>query len=154
MRAAPATFAGAAGPLEVEACLYLPDAAGAFRPQGRTRRFDTGYPNGSGSVTLLPKRFDPTNSAYKMPGRTRIWRVVVPIVLIAAMLTMAVGVVCHSHTNCTPSTCPICHYLVAPSLAGPPQNVLIPLGEGPEPQPSHFVLCSARRQISARAPPA
>ena len=79
---------------------------------------------------------------------------VVPVVLIAAMLTMAFGVVCHSHVNCSPSTCPICHYVVAPSLGGPPQNVVIPIGERPEPQPPHLAICSASRLISARAPPA
>ncbi|HJU11399.1 MAG TPA: hypothetical protein VJ728_11005 [Candidatus Binataceae bacterium] len=89
-----------------------------------------------------------------MPGRTTIWRVVVPIVLIAAVLAMTFGVVCHSHVGCSPSTCPICHYVVAPSAAGIPQNALIAVGERPDPQPAHFVICSARRQIPARAPPA
>lgn len=89
-----------------------------------------------------------------MPGRTRFWRVVVPIVLVAAMLTMTFGVVCHSHTDCSPAACPLCHMVVAPSLAGIPSNALILIGERPEPQPMQFVAFSAQRQIPARAPPA
>jgi hypothetical protein len=89
-----------------------------------------------------------------MPGENRFWRMVVPIVLIAAMLTMTIGVVCHNHVNCSPNTCPICHYVVAPSVGGIAQAVLILIGKRPEPQSTHLVFCSARRQIPARAPPA
>jgi hypothetical protein len=89
-----------------------------------------------------------------MPGRSRIWRVVVPIVLIAAVLVMTVGVVCHTHTDCSPSTCPICHLVIAPTAAGAPSNVFVLIGEKPEPQIARLFFSFARRQIPARAPPA
>lgn len=89
-----------------------------------------------------------------MPGRSTIWRVVVPVLLIAAMVTMSVGLVCHSHTDCSACTCQLCHLVVAPSLVDPPSNALVTVGERPEAQPLAEAVCSDSRQIPARAPPA
>ncbi len=100
------------------------------------------------------KRFDPVNLASNMSGRTRIWRVIVAVLLIAAVTSTMVGVVCHSHVNCSPSTCPLCHMVIAPSLVGIPANVLILLGARPESKSTPFVARTARQQLPARAPPA
>ncbi|HET7103080.1 MAG TPA: hypothetical protein VFI20_03240 [Terracidiphilus sp.] len=78
----------------------------------------------------------------------------VPLVLIAAVLVMTVGAVCHTHTNCSPGTCPFCHLVIAPSMAANPADVMIPIGEGPQPQSLDLVIGAVHRQIPARAPPA
>jgi hypothetical protein len=108
----------------------------------------------SWSATLIVKHFYPLRSAllHALPNDNLADDH--PIVLIAAMITMTVGVVCHSHTDCSACPCPLCHLVVAPSLADLPSNVLTPLGERLEPQVTPFVACSAQRRIPARAPPA
>lgn len=89
-----------------------------------------------------------------MPDHKRFWRLVVPIVLIAAVMAMTLGVVCHSHVNCSPGACPLCHLVIAHSQDGIRAHALILLGEKPESQSAYFVAGSAPRQIPARAPPA
>jgi len=89
-----------------------------------------------------------------MLDHKRFWCLVVPIVLIAAVMAMTLGVVWHSHVNCSPGTCPLCHLVIAHSHDGIRAYALIPLGERPETQSTYFVAGSAPRQIPARAPPA
>lgn len=106
------------------------------------------------SITLKRKRLNPQKNASTMFGQKSIWRVAVTITLIAALAVMSVGVVCHSHVDCSPSTCPLCHIVIAPSLVEMPANVMILVGERPELPSTLLVTSCARRQLPARAPPA
>ena len=96
----------------------------------------------------------PSARTHKMPDRKAIWRVVVPVVLIAAVIALTLGVACHSHVNCTPSTCPLCHLAIAYSVGTIRAYVLMPIGQRLEPQTKSMVARLAPRQIPARAPPA
>ena len=49
-----------------------------------------------------------------MPHPTRIWRVVVSVLLIVLVLTSTIGMVWHNHDQCTAASCTLCHMVIAP----------------------------------------
>lgn len=88
-----------------------------------------------------------------MSGQKRIWRVVIPIVLLVLLLGTTFGVVWHHHVDSSSDACPLCHMAITPGMAGIRLCVLVPTGAGPKPQYINFIAHSAPRQIPARAPP-
>ncbi len=116
-----------------------------FRSDSQERRFST---------TLIWKCFKAPKYTHTMPDQKPIWRLVVPIALLALVLGTTFGMVWHHHANTSPETCPLCHLTIAPSPAETRACTLVPIGAGPEPQYIDFVAQSTPRQIPARAPPA
>ncbi len=49
-----------------------------------------------------------------MPDPTRIWRVIVSVLLIVLVLTITMGMVWHHHDQCTAGNCTLCHMVIAP----------------------------------------
>jgi hypothetical protein len=90
-------------------------------------------------------------------GRKTIWRLVLPIALLALILGTTFGVVWHHHATSSPDNCPICHLshqALEPAPASARISILIPAGAAPEFQNFEAVLTGTSRQIAARAPPA
>jgi hypothetical protein len=91
-----------------------------------------------------------------MSDQKRLWRLVVPIALIALVLGTTLGMVWHDHASSAPDTCPICHLshqAIEPSVVNLRVHVLVPTCSDPEPQDVGFTKSSAFRRIPARAPP-
>ena len=86
----------------------------------------------------------------------RIWRLVIPIVLLAFVLGTTVGEVWHHHASFSSDACPICHVTheaIEPPVASARATILVPSGPGPEPERYRFAARLAASQIAARAPP-
>lgn len=52
-----------------------------------------------------------------MPDRTRIWRVIVSVLLIVLVLAITMGMVWHHHDQCSAGNCMLCHLAIAPPTA-------------------------------------
>ncbi len=89
-----------------------------------------------------------------MPDQKRIWRVVVPLVLLVLVLGTTFGMVWHHHDNSSTENCPLCHLTIAPSLAGVRACTLVLVGAGPKVQYVEYIAQTASPNIPARAPPA
>ena len=87
----------------------------------------------------------------------QIWRLVLPIALLALVVGATLGGIWHHHANAPADTCPICH-LSHQTIAPPPANIRVgipaPRGFGPEPERLDFTPRLAARRLPARAPPA
>jgi hypothetical protein len=88
-----------------------------------------------------------------MFDQKQIWRVVVPVVLMVLLLGMTVGILFHHHAGSSTDSCPLCHLVIAPSLAGIGDYVLVPIGTGPGQQSIRLIAYTTTPQIPARAPP-
>lgn len=85
----------------------------------------------------------------------RIWRVVVPIVLIAALLATTAGMVCHfHHDRYSADQCTLCHLVIAPTAANPDLCQLAPASAESTPEIEFIAFRCVADQISSRAPPA
>ena len=89
-----------------------------------------------------------------MSDQQRIWRVVVPLVLLVLLLGVTLGAVWHHHPNSASDTCSLCHLIIAPTVAGIRACALVPIGVGPLPHYINFIAQAASPQVPARAPPA
>jgi hypothetical protein len=87
----------------------------------------------------------------------QIWRMVLPIALLALVLGATLGGIWHHHANAPADTCPICH-LSHQVIAPPPASIRVgipaPREPGPEPQRDNFSPSPTARRLPARAPPA
>gem|GEM_PF-976826 len=95
--------------------------------------------------------------ARNMSDQKRIWRLVLPIAILALLLGTTVGMVWHQHVGVTSDNCPICHMshqVIEPAVASIQVSTLVPAGTGPETQPIHLPPVSVPRDIPARGPPA
>jgi hypothetical protein len=92
-----------------------------------------------------------------MSDQKRLWRLVLPIALLALVIGMTCGMVWHNHASSSPDTCPICH-LSHQAIEIPAVSIrihhLVPAGSDPEPQRISFTTSSTLQRIPARAPPA
>jgi hypothetical protein len=91
-----------------------------------------------------------------LSDKKRIWRLVIPIVLLAFVLGTMVGEIWHHHASFSSGACPICHVsheTIAPPVASDRATILVPSGPGPEPKRYRFTARLAASQIAARAPP-
>jgi hypothetical protein len=96
----------------------------------------------------------PLSTTSNMADRKRIWRVVVPMVLLVLLLGATLGTVWHHHADSAADTCSLCHLVIAPAVAGISACHLIPVGAGPVSHYLNFISQSVPPQIPARAPPA
>jgi hypothetical protein len=84
-----------------------------------------------------------------------IWRVVVPVVLIVAVLAVTMGMVCHHHHDrYSADQCTLCHLVIKPTVAntGVCEFAWTPADHA---VPSEFFIPrSVADQIPSRAPPA
>lgn len=93
----------------------------------------------------------------RMSGQNRIWRLVLPIAILALLLGTTVGMVWHHHVGVSSDNCPICHLshqAIEPAVASIRVATLVPTGNGPELQPINLPQASVPRDIPARGPPA
>lgn len=91
------------------------------------------------------------------PKRKSIWRLVIPIAVLAVVIGTTLGEVWHRHLNTSPENCPICHLshqAVEPVVANVRAQILVPEGPGPEPLRATVAPRLVAPQIPARAPPA
>lgn len=92
------------------------------------------------------------------PMRKSIWRLVIPIAVLALVIGTTLGDVSHRHdANTTSENCPICHLshqAAEPAVASACTEILIPEGASPEPLDANSISCLIAPRIPARAPPA
>lgn len=84
----------------------------------------------------------------------RIWRVLVPVVLIAVVLATTMGMVCHDHHRCSADQCTLCHLVIAPTVANTGVGELASAPAEYVVQSDFFISRFVADQISSRAPPA
>lgn len=105
--------------------------------------------------------FDVSQASMRLPGngpnRKSVWRLVIPIIAVLALLIgTTLGEVWHRHVNTSSETCPICHLThqaVEPAVASVRAEILVPELPRPEPLPAAFVARLVAPQVPARAPP-
>jgi hypothetical protein len=88
-----------------------------------------------------------------MPGPTRIWRVIVSVLLIALVLTTAMGMVWHHHDQCRAGNCTLCHMVIAPPAAAVGTIGLVPATAECTVWENSFVSRCRVNESSPRAPP-
>jgi hypothetical protein len=89
-----------------------------------------------------------------MFNQSRIWRVIVPVVLIAVVMATSFGMAWHDHDHCSSVQCALCHLVTAPPIAAALVHAPVFTGAGPVPQSNQTVARLIARQVPARAPPA
>lgn len=85
----------------------------------------------------------------------RIWRVVVPVLLVLAILATTMGMVCHDHHDrYSADQCTLCHLVIAPTVANAGVCELV---SAPAPyvvQSESYISRGVPHHIPSRAPPA
>lgn len=98
------------------------------------------------------------NEAQTLPLMShwnRIWRVLVPVVLIVAVLATTMGMVCHHHRdNYSADQCTLCHLVIAPTVTNMGVCELAPASADYAAQSEFRVSHCVTDQIPSRAPPA
>jgi hypothetical protein len=126
-----------------------------FRPGARQAEAGTlGMHLLSYTSSTLSKVSEGTST---VSDRRLIWRLVLPIALLALVLGATLGGIWHHHANAPADTCPICHLshqAIAPAPASIRVGIPAPRGPGPEPQRDNFWPSPTIRRLPARAPPA
>ena len=97
-----------------------------------------------------------------LPGngsdRKSIWRLVIPIAVLALIIGTTLGEVCHHHdANTSAENCTICHLshqVAERAVASVGEEILVPEGPRPEPLPAAFMSRLVAPLVPARAPPA
>jgi len=93
-----------------------------------------------------------------MAKRKRIWRLALPLALLALVLGTTLSMVWDHHADSSSSdTCPICHLshqAVDTPTAAVSLRTPVATGDGPEPQYFSSPSAAAPRFIPARGPPA
>jgi hypothetical protein len=85
----------------------------------------------------------------------RFWRVLVPVVLIAAVLATTMGMVCHHHHDrYSADQCTLCHLVIAPSVANSDVCEFAPASADYAVQSEFLISHCIEDQIPSRAPPA
>ena len=88
-----------------------------------------------------------------MPEPTRIWRVIVSVLLIVLVLTTAMGMAWHNHDQCTAGSCTLCHMVIAPPAAGIEAIGLLPATAECAVRENGFVSQCRMNEKPPRAPP-
>jgi hypothetical protein len=85
----------------------------------------------------------------------RIWRVLVPVVLIVVVLATMTGMACHyHHDRSSADQCTLCHLVIAPAVASADGCELAPVSADCAVQSDFLISRCAPDQIPSRAPPA
>jgi hypothetical protein len=90
-------------------------------------------------------------------SRRTIWRLLLPVALLALLIGTTAGVIWHHHASSSSDNCPICHLnhqAIEPALASARVSILIATGPAPEPKRLRFTEANSTRHVPARAPPA
>jgi hypothetical protein len=91
-----------------------------------------------------------------MANRKRIWRLVLPLALLALVLGTTLSMVWDHHADSSSDSCPICHLshqAVDTPTATVSLSTPVATSSGPEPQYLTSPSASAPRFIPARGPP-
>jgi hypothetical protein len=88
-----------------------------------------------------------------MPEPTRIWRVIVPILLIVLVLATTMGMAWHHHDQCSTSNCMLCHLAFAPPAAVIGATGLVPATAKYAVRENSFVSRCRANEKPPRAPP-
>jgi hypothetical protein len=93
-----------------------------------------------------------------MSDLKRIWRLTLPIAILALLLGTTLGMVWHHHqTESSADTCPICHLshvVIEPIVADIQVHAPVPIGDALEQQLVRFAPNLFPRDVPARGPPA
>jgi len=88
-----------------------------------------------------------------MPDSTRIWRVIVSVLLIVLVLATTMGMVWHHHDQCTAGNCTLCHMVIAPPAAEIAATGLVPAAAECAVRVNGFVSQRSVNEKPPRAPP-
>ena len=88
-----------------------------------------------------------------MPDPTRIWRVIVSVLLIVLVLATTMGMVCHHHDQCSAGDCTLCHMVIAPPSAVIEAIGLVPVTAEYVVLENSFVSVCRANEKPPRAPP-
>lgn len=89
--------------------------------------------------------------------RKPLWRLVIPVAVLALVIGMTLGEVWHRHVDTSPENCPACHLshqAVEPAVVAARAEVFVPDGPGPEPLQATSVPRLVALEVPARGPPA
>lgn len=96
-----------------------------------------------------------------LPGngssRNSIWRLVLPVAILALVIGMTLGEVWHRHVDTSPENCPACHLshqAAEAAVVAVRAEIFVPDGDGPEPLQAPSLSRLVAPQVPARAPPA
>jgi hypothetical protein len=90
-----------------------------------------------------------------MSNCNRIWRALVLVLLVVAVLATTMGMVCHCHhDNYSADQCTLCHLVIAPVVAAPEVCQLAAVAADYVTPSESFISRWAFQQIPSRAPPA
>lgn len=93
--------------------------------------------------------------SFRMSNWDRIWRALVPVVLIVAILATTMGMLCHHHHDrYSADQCTLCHLVIAPTVANTDVEEPAPASADYAVQSMFFTARSVVGQIPSRAPPA
>ena len=91
--------------------------------------------------------------SHAMPDPTRIWRVIVSVLLIVLVLATTMGMVYHHHDQCSAGNCTLCHMMIAPPATADGAIGLIPATAECAFRENGFVSQSRVNEKPPRAPP-
>ena len=94
-------------------------------------------------------------AASLMSDWNRIWRVLVPVLLVVIILATSMGMVCHYHQDrYSADQCTLCHLVIAPTLTNTGVCELTSASANCAVQSESFVPRRIANRIPSRAPPA
>ena len=91
--------------------------------------------------------------SLSMPEPTRIWRVIVSVLLIVLVVTTTMGMVWHHHDQCA-GNCTLCHMVIAPPAAEAGAIGLVSVTAEYAVRENGFVSRCTANERPSRAPPA
>ena len=124
---------------------------------GRRQRLEISSAASLAELNLPHVSRAPTTLPGNGPTRKSVWRLVIPVAVLALLIGTTLGEVWHRHVNTSAENCPICHLshqAAEPAVATARAELLVPEGAGPEPQRSSFLPLLDAPRVPARAPPA
>jgi hypothetical protein len=88
-----------------------------------------------------------------MSGSTRIWRVVVSVLLIVLVLATTMGMVWHHHDQCSAGNCTLCHLVIGTASPVIGAIGLVPVTAEYAVREDQFVSRCSTTEKPPRAPP-
>ena len=91
--------------------------------------------------------------SHAMPDPTRIWRIIVSVLLIVLVLATTMGMVCHHHDQCSAGNCTLCHMIIAPPVKAVGAIDVVPATAVCAVRENSFVSQCRVNEKPPRAPP-
>jgi hypothetical protein len=91
--------------------------------------------------------------SHAMPDPTRIWRIIVSVLLIVLVLATTMGMVWHHHDQCSAGNCTLCHMIIAPPATAVGAIDLVPAIAECAVRENSFVSQCRVNEKPPRAPP-